>query len=81
MKDLPPYALCSFVAPEGAEEALSGEDQDSTLLPSVSGPAIGVEEDMFLNIIESTAETGSAVQLWPWVNQVCCITYFIMVIS
>lgn len=72
MKDIPPYALCSFIAPESnsTDQALASADEEGTLLADVSCPAIGADEDISLGIIETTA-TSSTVQLWPWVNQVC----------
>lgn len=72
MKDVPPYALCSFVPPDSANQVLAAEEEAGTLLADVSCPAIGADEDMALGIIESTSTMSSTIQLWPWVNQVRC---------
>lgn len=42
---------------------------DLDLSNIASGPAIGVEEDIAVEIIEATA-VNNVLKLWPWVNQV-----------
>ena len=35
-----------------------------------TGPAVGIDEDISMEILETTATPG-VLKFWPWVNQVC----------
>lgn len=41
-----------------------------------SGSALGVEEEVARELIETSASTD-VLKLWPWVNQVPCFTLVI----
>lgn len=60
--DISPDKLCSFVR-DSTDHGVPGLD-DSTF-----GPAIGIEEDVADEIIETTV-SSDVLKLWPWVNQV-----------
>jgi hypothetical protein len=66
---------CSFVAgpngQNGDSSTSSGHDADDTshLFDEVPGPSIGIEDDVSMNIIESTVAGGGGIQLSPWVHQ------------
>ena len=63
MQDIHPYTPVSFETDE--------EDREEVEMGGVAaGPAVGVDEDISTEIMETTA-TPDILKLWPWVNQVC----------
>lgn len=62
MQDISQETPCSFAsdAEDHAEADFSG---------IVTGPGVGIDEDISLEIIETTARPD-VLKLWPWVNQV-----------
>jgi len=62
MGDVSPETPCSF--------SRQASDQEDFVLSGVtSGSALGVEEDVAVELLETTA-SNDALKLWPWVNQV-----------
>lgn len=62
MGDVSPETPCSF--------SQQASDQEDFVLSGVtSGSALGVEEDVAVELLETTA-SNDALKLWPWVNQV-----------
>ncbi|KAH9937739.1 Cl-channel protein [Amylocystis lapponica] len=61
VKNVTAETPCSF--------GLDAEDQHQVEFPgSVSGPALGIDEAMSMEILETTA-SPEALKFWPWVNQ------------
>lgn len=47
------------------------EDQlEAEFSGMTAGPAVGIDEDISMEIMETTA-TPDILKVWPWVNQVC----------
>ena len=68
MQDIHPYTPVSFEADD--------EDREEVEMGGVTaGPAVGVDEDISTEIMETTA-TPDILKLWPWVNQVCQAPHF-----
>lgn len=62
MHDLTSDTPCSFTK--------DLDDQDSSELANlVTGPGVGMDEDLSIELIENTT-THDVVKFWPWVNQV-----------
>ena len=62
MGDVLPETPCSFIR--------QASDQEDFVLSGVtSGSALGVEEDVAVELLETTA-SNDVLKLWPWVNQV-----------
>lgn len=62
MGDVLPATLCSF--------SRQASDQEDFVLSGVtSGSALGAEEDVAVELLETTA-SNAVLKLWPWVNQV-----------
>lgn len=62
MGDISPSTPCAFT--RGASD-----QEDFVLSDMTSGSALGVEEDVATELIETSA-TIDVLKLWPWVNQV-----------
>ncbi|OBZ70692.1 hypothetical protein A0H81_09370 [Grifola frondosa] len=61
MQDISPETSCSF--------ASDAEDHEEVEFSGIAtGPAVGIDEDISMEIIETTA-TPDILKLWPWVNQ------------
>ncbi|KAI8993977.1 Cl-channel protein [Trametes punicea] len=61
VQEVLPETLVSF--------ASDAQDHDEVELPGIAaGPAVGLDEDVSLDIMESTA-SQDVLKLWPWVNQ------------
>ena len=45
------------------------DNEDVELSGVASGPAVGIDEDISMEIMETTA-ADDVLKLWPWVNQV-----------
>lgn len=62
MGDITPETECSF-------DRQSSEDQDDHVLSNVaSGSALGAEEEVAAELLETTT-SNNVLKLWPWVNQ------------
>ena len=44
--------------------------EDVDLAGVAAAPAVGIDEDISMEIMETTA-APDVLKLWPWVNQVC----------
>lgn len=50
--------------------ASDSEDHEEVELSGIAaGPAVGIDEDISMEIMETTA-TPDVLKMWPWVNQV-----------
>jgi chloride channel 3/4/5 len=62
MGDVSPETPCSF--------SRQASDQEDFVLSGVtSGSALGAEEDVAVELLETTS-SNDVLKLWPWVNQV-----------
>ena len=67
MGDVSPETPCSF--------SRQASDQEDFVLSGVtSGSALGAEEDVAAELLETTA-SNDVLKLWPWVNQVRTTRY------
>lgn len=67
VQEVHPYTPVSFET--------DTEDREEVEMAGVAaGPAVGIDEDISMEIIETTA-TPDILKLWPWVNQVCTVPY------
>lgn len=62
MGDVSPETPCSF-SPQASDQ------EDFVLSGVTSGSALGAEEDVAVELLETTA-SNDVLKLWPWVNQV-----------
>lgn len=45
------------------------DEEEAEFSGMASGPAVGIDDELSLEIMETTA-TPDVLKLWPWVNQV-----------